>query len=48
MLIKDSNEKVGGSGRRQSGIVAIEGYMKFEHVAFVLKIYFRFRLLLLN
>jgi hypothetical protein len=28
-----------------SGIVDIEGYMKFEHVVFVLKIYFRFSLL---
>jgi hypothetical protein len=32
----------------QSDIVAIEGYMKFERVVFVLKIYFRFRLLQLN
>jgi hypothetical protein len=32
----------------QSGIVAIEGYMKFERVVFVLKIYVRFRLLQLN
>ncbi len=29
----------------QSGIVAIEGYMKSERVVFVLKIYFCFRLL---
>ncbi len=32
----------------QSGTVAIEGYMKFERVVFVLKIYLRFRLLQLN
>ncbi len=32
----------------QSGIVAIEGYMKFECVVFVLQIYFHSRLLQLN
>ncbi len=34
--------------QRQSVIVVIEGYMKFERVVFVLKIYFRYRLLQLN
>jgi hypothetical protein len=29
----------------QCGIVAIEGYMQYEHVVFVLEIYFRFSLL---
>jgi hypothetical protein len=38
-----------GAGKKteiqlQSGILAIEGYMKFECVVFVLKIYFSFRL----
>jgi hypothetical protein len=28
-----------------SGIVAIEGYLQFEYVIFVLKFYFDFRLL---
>jgi hypothetical protein len=32
----------------QSGIVAIEVYLQFERVVFVLKIFFRFRLLQLN
>jgi hypothetical protein len=32
----------------QSDIVAIEAYLQFEHAVFVLKIYFRFRLLQLN
>jgi hypothetical protein len=29
----------------QSGIVAIEGYLQYEHFVFVLEIYFRFSLL---
>ncbi len=46
----DGNEKLGGSGRGQViqlqyGIVAIEGYLQYERVVFVLEIYFRFRLL---
>jgi hypothetical protein len=32
----------------QSGIVAIQAYLQFEHAVFVLKISFRFRLLQLN
>jgi hypothetical protein len=32
----------------QPEIVAIEGYLQIEHVFFVLKISFRFRLLQLN
>jgi hypothetical protein len=32
----------------QSYIVAIEGYLQFERVIFVLAMYFRFRLLYLN
>ncbi len=32
----------------QSGIVAIQAYLQFEHAVFVLKIYFRYRLLQLN
>ncbi len=32
----------------QSGIVAIEGYLQFVRVIFVLKTYFRFHLLQVN
>ncbi len=32
----------------QSEIVAIEGYLQFEHVIFVWETYFRFRLLQVN
>jgi hypothetical protein len=45
----DGNEKFGGSGKTViqllSGIVAIECYLQFERVLFVLKFYFHFRLL---
>ncbi len=42
---KNEGGREGGSNSASVWHVAIEGYLQFERVIFVLEIYFRFRLL---